>query len=320
MTKKPTRDAYGHALVELAVKRSDVLVLDADLSRSTRTDWFAAKYPERFVNTGIAEQNLFGVAAGLALAGWVPFATTYAVFIGRGFDQIRQSIAFPHLNVKIVATHAGLAASHDGGSHQGIEDLALMRVLPGMTVLSPADYNEARAAVNWAAEHHGPVYIRLQKEASQVITPEGITFAYGRPQSIRQGTDVVIFVTGTLLSVAIDAAETLKSNGVSVGVVNVSTLKPIHEEGLRAIASGYLASVTLEEHSRIGGLYEAICGVLAGWKRVEAVAINDVFGTTGEWPHLREYYGLSSSSVVAACLRALDKSSAKPAHRGSSNA
>lgn len=320
MKEKPTRDAYGHALVELASKRSDVLVLDADLSRSTRTDWFAAEYPERFINTGIAEQNLFGVAAGLALAGWVPFATTYAVFIGRGFDQIRQSIAFPHLNVKIVATHAGLAASHDGGSHQGIEDIALMRVLPGMTVLSPADYNEAKAAVHWAAEHRGPVYIRLQKEATQVVTPEGTPFAYGRPQTARRGTDVVIFVTGTLLGVALDAAESLDHSSVSVGVVNVSTLKPIDAESLKALASGYLASVTLEEHSRIGGLHEAVCSVLAGSRPVEAVAINDVFGTTGEWPHLRQHFGLSSSGVVAACLRALDKSNPRPDRGGALNA
>ena len=299
---KATRDAYGDALLELGASRSDVIVLDADLSRSTRTEWFRELYPERFINVGIAEQNLIGIAAGLAMAGFIPFATTYAIFIGRAFDQIRQAVAYGSANVKIVATHAGLAASHDGGSHQGNEDLALMRVLPGMTVLSPADYLEAKEAVLAAASHVGPVYVRLQKEPLPIITRTAQSFRIGRAQALRRGRDVALIATGSLVSQALEAAKTLACSGIQAEVLNVSTIKPLDVETITEVLGRCGCGVVIEEHSAIGGLYEAVAGALGRDLscRLASIGMRDQFGKTGHWNELLTHFGLTSPAIVEA--------------------
>lgn len=299
-TEIPTRDGYGHALLELMEHDKNIIVLDADLSRSTRTNWVEERYPEQFINVGIAEQNLIGVASGLALEGLIPFATTYSIFIGRAFDQIRQSVSFASANVKIVATHAGLAASHDGGSHQGIEDIALIRCLPNFTIISPCDYYETKKAIIAAAYHVGPVYIRLQKEASPIITSEEDEFRIGQLKVFRPGTDIVIFATGTVCADAILAAKILDGFGISVCVINVSTIKPIHESEIRDICERYKAVAVAEEHSYFGGLFESICSANSiGHKcPIWAVNIRDEFGESGEWHELKEKFNLTSSSMA----------------------
>ncbi|HEU5319714.1 MAG TPA: transketolase C-terminal domain-containing protein, partial [Methylomirabilota bacterium] len=264
MELKATRDAYGHALLELGADDPRIVVLDADLSRSTRTEWFQQKFPDRFFNLGIAEQNMVGVASGLALTGLIPFATTYAIFVGRAYDQIREAVCYADTNVKVVATHAGLAASYDGGAHQGIEDLALMRVIPRMTVLSPADYNEARQAVRAAAGFPGPVYIRLQKEPVPVITPPDRPFVIGRVTTLAEGDDVALVATGSLTARALAAAGALREEGVAAAVVNVSTLKPLDAAAVRRAVARAGCAVTVEEHNRYGGLHEAVLAALAG--------------------------------------------------------
>ena len=305
--KLSTRDAYGHALLELGEHNEELLVLDADLSRSTRTEWFAAKFPGKFINTGIAEQNLIGISAGLSMMGFVPFATTYSIFIGRAYDQIRQAVGFSRSNVKIVATHAGLAASHDGGSHQGIEDMALMRVIPGMTILSPCDYHEAKKAIHAAAKHAGPVYIRLQKEPVPVITKIEDHFQIGKISRLRKGKHVVLIATGSLVAHALDAAGILSSEGIEAEVLNISTIKPLEKDVLIEALRRCGCGVVIEEHSRIGGLYEACAGALQGSFRapLESVGINDCFGDTGDWQELISKFGLSKAGIVAASHKAM---------------
>jgi transketolase len=304
---KPTRDGYGHALLELGERRADVVVLDADLARSTRTEWFKDKYPQRFFNAGIAEQNLIGMASGLAISGLVPFATTYAIFISRALDQIRQAVCYGNTNVKIVATHGGLAAAYDGGSHQGLEDLALMRALPNMTVLCPADYNEARQAVLAAAEHEGPVYLRVQKEPVAVFTDPGRRFEIGRGQLLRDGEDLAVVAAGSLAYAGLQVADRLAASGISVRVVQLGTLKPIDANLVRDTARRCRAIVTIEEHNFVGGLYEAVLGVLGGRfaTPVEPVAMPDCFGETGGWRELLKKYALDEHGILAAALRAL---------------
>lgn len=297
----PTRDAYGHALLELLQTHKNIIVLDADLSRSTRTEWIDDKYPEQFYNMGIAEQNMIGVAAGMAMEGLIPFATTYAIFIGRAFDQIRQAVSYANTNVKIVVTHAGLAASYDGGSHQSVEDLALMRVLPNMTILSPCDYNEAKQAVKAAAIHHGPVYIRLQKEATPLITAENEPFIIGKLREIRKGKDVVIFATGTVCVDALAAAEILAHSGISVCVVSVATIKPLDTIALTEMARQFQAVVVVEEHSCFGGLYEAVCGAMQGGLTLPIWSVNipDCYSETGAWIQLKEKFHLTPATMAA---------------------
>ncbi len=306
---KATRDAYGDALIELAERDPRVLVLDADLSRSTRTEWFMKRFPDRFFNIGIAEQNMIGVAAGLAAAGFVPFATTYAIFISRCFDQIRQSVCYAEANVKIVATHAGLAASHDGGSHQGLEDVALMRALPGMTVLSPTDYNEARQAVFAAAAHPGPVYLRLQKEPVPVVTEPDAPFPIGPARLLADGRDVALVATGSLASRALAARAILAERGIGAAVVAASTLKPLDAAAICAAAARCGCVVTIEEHNRIGGLHEAVTAALGGEIRapVVPVAMDDRFGETGEWHGLLDAFGLTETGIVAAAMKAIER-------------
>ncbi|UXY15802.1 transketolase family protein [Chitiniphilus purpureus] len=297
---KATRDAYGDALLELGALRDDILVLDADLSRSTRTEWFRECYPDRFINVGIAEQNLVGMAAGLAMAGFIPFATTYAIFVGRAYDQIRQAVAFGQANVKIVATHAGLAASHDGGSHQGNEDLALMRVLPGMTILSPADYHEAKQAVFAAASHPGPVYLRLQKEPVPIVTAPAQPFQIGRAQILRHGRDVALIATGSLLCQALEAAAKLANEGIESEVINVSTIKPLDVTTISGAIERCGCGVIIEEHSCIGGLYEAVAGAISARIpcRLASIGMADQFGSTGDWQELQAKFGLSSQTIA----------------------
>ena len=314
MSARPTRDAYGHALIELAERDQRVVVLDADLSRSTRTEWFQARFPDRFFNLGIAEANMIGVAAGLAAAGKLPFATTYAIFIGRAFDQIRQAVCYAGANVKIVATHGGLAASYDGGSHQGIEDLALMRTLPGMTVLVPADYEQAKEAVFEAAAHVGPVYIRLQKEDVPCLTPPGTPFHIGRAERLVQGNDVALLASGALTAEALAAAETLGAEGIAAEVINLHTLKPLDAAAVREAARRCGCLVTAEEHSIVGGVYEAVLGALAGeiLAPVVPVAMQDRFGETGPWRALLARFGLDAEGIHAAACEAVRRKAALP--------
>jgi transketolase len=310
MTARSTRDAYGHALVDLGAARPDVVVLDADLSRSTRTEWFAARYPDRFFNIGIAEQNMIGMAAGVALSGLVPFATTYAIFIARAVDQIRQAVCYSGANVKIVATHAGLAASYDGGSHQGTEDLAYMRAMPGLTILCPADYAETHAAVVAAAEHVGPVYLRLQKEPVTDLEALRGPFTIGRARLLREGEDLAIITAGSLAAHALSAARELEHAGVSVRVLQLSTLKPIDTEALQDTACRCRVVLTVEEHNIVGGLYEAVMAALGGRYAIVSMGLglHERFGESGSWRALLEHLRLDDRALVAAAQVALARS------------
>lgn len=308
MEKQATREAYGQALEALGAARQDVVVLDADLSKSTKTNMFQNKFPERFFNMGIAEQNLMGVAAGFAAAGKVPFASTFAVFAtGRAYDQIRNSICYPRLNVKIAATHAGITVGEDGGSHQALEDINLMRGLPNMTVLVPADGPEAYNAVMAAAEVEGPVYIRLGRSAVPTITDPDEAFVIGKGKCLREGADVTLIACGMMVAVALDAAELLAAEGVSAAVIDMSTIKPIDRALISEWAGKTGAVVTAEEHNIIGGLGSAVAEVLALDKPVpmEMVGIEDVFGESGTAAALVEKYGLTKEHIADAAKRAI---------------
>lgn len=308
MEKQATREAYGQALEALGAARQDVVVLDADLSKSTKTNMFQNKFPERFFNMGIAEQNLMGVAAGFAAAGKVPFASTFAVFAtGRAYDQIRNSICYPRLNVKIAATHAGITVGEDGGSHQALEDINLMRGLPNMTVLVPADGPEAYNAVMAAAEVEGPVYIRLGRSAVPTITDPDEAFVIGKGKCLREGADVTLIACGMMVAVALDAAELLAAEGVSAAVIDMSTIKPIDRALISEWAGKTGAVVTAEEHNVIGGLGSAVAEVLALDKPVpmEMVGIEDVFGESGTAAALVEKYGLTKEHIADAAKRAI---------------
>ncbi|MCR4398006.1 MAG: transketolase family protein [Firmicutes bacterium] len=301
--KTATREAYGKALVELGRARPDVVVLDADLSKSTMTARFAREFPDRFYNVGIAEQNLMGTAAGLALGGLTPFASTFAVFAaGRAYDQVRQSIAYPGLNVKICATHAGITVGADGATHQAIEDIALMRVLPNMTVIVPADDVETEQAVKTAASHEGPVYIRLGRHPVPRVTPEGYEFEVGKATVLRQGDDVALVACGIGVSIALSAAEMLAARGIRAAVLNVSTIKPLDARTIVSAAERCGRVVTIEEHSTIGGLGGAVCELLSERRpvAVRRVGVPDVFGQSGPPDELLRFYGLTPENVVSA--------------------
>ncbi|NPV69667.1 MAG: transketolase family protein [Firmicutes bacterium] len=301
--KAATREAYGNALVELGRKRKDIVVLDADLSKSTMTVKFAREFPGRFLNAGIAEANLMGTAAGLALGGLVPFASTFAVFAtGRAYDQIRQSIAYPGVSVKICATHAGLTVGPDGATHQSLEDIALMRVLPNMTVIVPADDLETAQVIETAADHPGPVYVRLGRHPVRRVSPEGYGFEIGRAAVLREGNDVAILACGVCVSAALSAADELAVRGVSVRVLNVSTIKPLDGEAIVAAARDCGRVVTVEEHSVIGGLGGAVCELLSQEfpVPVRVMGVKDVFGQSGTPDELLEYYGLTAADIVGA--------------------
>ncbi|MBQ6853666.1 MAG: transketolase family protein, partial [Peptococcaceae bacterium] len=263
MASIATRDAYGEALAELGAVNENIVVLEADLSKSTKTSDFKKVYPERHFNMGIAEQNMLGVAAGFAAAGKIPFASSFAVFAtGRAYDQIRNSIAYPNLNVKIAATHAGLTVGEDGGSHQMLEDIALMRALPNMTVIVPADGIETKQAINAAAEYEGPVYIRMGRPKVPVLFDDNYTFEIGKGVVLKEGTDVTLVGTGIMVSKAVEAAELLAAEGISAAVVNISTIKPLDAELIVAQAQKTGAIVTCEEHNIYGGLGSAVAEVL----------------------------------------------------------
>lgn len=306
--KIATRQAYGDTLVALGHERADVVVLDADLSKSTMTAGFAKEFPHRFFNAGIAEQDMIGLAAGLATTGKVAFASTFAVFAaGRAFEQIRNTVCYPKLNVKIGASHAGLTVGEDGGSHQSIEDLALMRSLPNMTVIAPADATEMRLAVRAAAAYHGPVYLRLSRLATPVIFPDDHYFEIGKAVVVRPGKDLTIFSTGTMLAAALTAAERLDNEGFSAEVINVATVKPLDIETVLTSLAKTRCAVTCEEHSIIGGLGSAIAEVIVENDPVPLtrVGVLDTFGESGKPDELLERYGLTAGDIVIAARRAI---------------
>lgn len=302
MTKIATREAYGKALAEIGEEIKDIVVLDADLSGSTKTAVFAKKFPERFFNIGIAEQNLMGTAAGFATCGKIPFASTFAVFAtGRAFEQIRNSICYPNLNVKIAATHAGLTVGEDGATHQSVEDLAVMRALPNMTVINPADGVEAKKAVRAAALYEGPVYLRFGRMAVETIFDEDYEFEIGKGKILREGTDVAIIATGIMVGEALKAAEILEKDGLNAMVVNIHTIKPIDEDIiLKAAQCG--AVVTAEEHTIIGGLGSAVAEVLAERKPtpMRRIGIRDKFGQSGKPDDLLKLYNLTAEDIANA--------------------
>lgn len=298
---KATREAYGEALKKLAATNPDVVVLDADLSGSTKTIEFQKVSPERFFNVGIAEQNLIGTAAGLSLAGKIPFASTFAMFAaGRAFEIIRNTVAYPSLNVKIAVTHAGLTVGEDGGSHQAIEDISLMRTIPGMTVICPADAREAEQAVLSAAEFVGPVYIRLGRMAVEDVYDDSYVFELGKGVELRQGKDVTIIATGLMVQEALKASEILKEDGIDAKVINIHTIKPIDRDIIIKAAKETKAIVTAEEHSIIGGLGSAVLEVLSDEYPVplKRVGVLDTFGESGKPKDLLKKYKLTADEIV----------------------
>lgn len=308
MEKQATREAYGQALEALGAANENVVVLDADLSKSTKTNLFQKKFPERFFDMGIAEQNMMGVAAGFAATGKVPFASTFAVFAtGRAYDQIRNTICYPQLNVKIAATHAGITVGEDGGSHQALEDINLMRGLPNMTVLVPADGPEAYKAVMAAAAYDGPVYIRLGRSAVPTVTDPDVDFIIGKGKLLREGTDVTLIACGMMVAVALDAAELLAAEGVNAAVIDMSTIKPIDRALICEWAEKTGAVVTTEEHNIIGGLGSAVSEVLALEcpTPLEMVGVEDVFGESGTAAALVEKYGLTKEHIAEKAKKAI---------------
>jgi transketolase len=303
--KIATREAYGNALAELAEQILNLVVLDADLSKSTYTNKFEKKFPERFINVGIAEANLAATAAGLAACGKVPFMSTFAVFAsGRAYDQIRNSIAYPGLNVKIGATHAGITVGEDGGSHQSIEDIALMRAVPGMVVLSPVDGNETKEAVKAAINHKGPVYLRLGRLAVPQITDQidDYKFEIGKSVQLADGKDIAIIATGLMVHEALKARDLLEKEGISARIINMHTIKPIDQQAVINCAEQIGKIVTAEEHSIIGGLGEAVAGVTAKHYpcKIAMVGIQDTFGRSGKPADLMKAYGLTAEDIVKA--------------------
>ena len=305
--KIATRESYGQALAELGSLREDVVVLDADLAAATKTALFRKVFPERHIDCGIAECNMMGVAAGLAASGLVPFASSFAMFAaGRAFEQIRNSIGYPRLNVKIAATHAGISVGEDGATHQCNEDIGLMRLIPGMVVLSPADDRETRAAVQAAYEYQGPVYLRLGRLAvPEVNRSADYCFEIGRGIVLRNGQDVTLAATGLTVAPALGAAEELAQQGISARVINIHTIKPLDEELLLQAASETGRVVTIEEHSVIGGLGSAVCELLAERlpTRVLRIGMKDCYGESGPAGNLLEKYGLDSLGICRAVLR-----------------
>lgn len=299
--KIATRDSYGNALAELGTAHENVVVLDADLAAATKTGVFKKAHPERFIDCGIAESNMMGVAAGLAAAGKVPFASSFAMFAaGRAFEQIRNSIGYPKLNVKIGATHAGISVGEDGATHQCLEDLALMREIPGMVVINPSDDIEAKAAVKAAYEHVGPVYLRFGRLAIPVFNDnEDYKFEIGKGIVLKEGKDVTIFATGLEVSETLAAEKMLVADGIDAEIINIHTIKPIDAELVTASATKTGKVVTVEEHSIIGGLGSAVCEVLCekAPAKVLRIGVNDTFGESGPAPELIAKYGLDAESI-----------------------
>ena len=308
--KMATRDGYGKGLVALGAEHDDIVVLDADLAGSTKTGMFAKAYPDRHFNCGIAEGNMMSVAAGLASTGLVPFASSFAMFAsGRAFEQIRNSIGYPALNVKIGASHGGMSVGEDGASHQCCEDFALMRSIPGMVIICPADGVEAEAATKAAYAHQGPVYLRMGRLAVPVFHEEGFEFTIGKGEVMRDGTDVAIIANGLMVYEAIKAGETLAAEGINAMIINMSTVKPIDEELVLEAAKKCGKIITCEEHSVVGGLGEAVCSFLSENHPtpVRRIGVNDVFGQSGPAAEVLEYYGLCESNIVKVTKEFLGK-------------
>ena len=300
--KIATRESYGNALVELGKENPDIVVLDADLAAATKTGMFKKAYPDRFIDCGIAECNMVGIGAGLAAAGMIPFVSSFAMFAaGRAFEQVRNSVGYPHLNVKIGATHGGISVGEDGATHQCCEDIALMRTIPGMTVIVPSDDVEARAAVKAAAEMDGPVYMRFGRLAVPVINDTAdYKFEIGKGTVLKEGTDVAIIANGLCVAEALEAAKKLEADGINAKVINMATVKPLDEELVLEAAKETGKVVTVEEHSVIGGLGSAVCDVLSEKlpTPVLKIGINDVFGHSGPAVELIKEFGLDGDSIA----------------------
>ena len=308
--KTATRDAYGKALVELGEKNPDILVLDADLAAATKTGAFKKAFPERFFDTGIAEGNMMGVAAGLATTGYTVFASSFAMFsAGRAFEQVRNTIAYPHLNVKIGATHAGISVGEDGASHQCCEDIALMRSIPGMVIINPADDIEARAAVFAAAEHDGPVYMRFGRLAVPRIFDESYKFEIGKAVTLKEGSDVTIIATGLMVNEALTAAEELSKEGISAEVINMHTIKPLDKDAIIKSAKKTGCIVTAEEHNVVGGMGDAVCDAVCSEYPVPVVkvGVEDTFGKSGPAVELLHIFGLDADNIVKKAKIAIEK-------------
>ncbi|HKZ47122.1 MAG TPA: transketolase family protein [Thermodesulfobacteriota bacterium] len=305
-----TRDVYGETLARLGESSQEIVVLDADLSGSTKTNIFAKKFPERFFNMGVSEADMMGTAAGLAAAGKIPFASTFAIFAsGRAWEQIRQSIAYPKLNVKIVATHGGITVGEDGGSHQSVEDIAIMRAIPNMTVIVPCDGVETRSVIQEIVKYDGPVYVRVARGKFPVVLPEDYKFTMGKGVVVRDGKDAAIIANGLMVSHALQAAAMLEKEGLQIQVINMSTIKPIDRELIIKAAQETGAIVTAEEHSIIGGLGEAVASVVAEECPVpmKRVGIQDRFGQSGLAEELLIHYGLMPKDIAAAVKEVLTK-------------
>lgn len=304
--KKATRAAYGEALVELGAQNDKVVVLDADLANATQTKMFKKAYPDRFHDVGIAENDLMGIGAGLSTMGLIPFCSTFAIFgAGRAYEVVRNGIAYPKFNVKICCTHGGITVGEDGGSHQAIEDVALMRAIPGMTVIVPADANEAKKAVFAMAAYNGPVYARFGRAAVPVLDDQ--PFEIGKANVLRDGADCAVFASGYMVHIALAAAETLAAEGKSVAVINVHTIKPLDREKVLAYAEKCKNVVTVEEHSTVGGLGDAVADALMGKVccKFKKLGVQDQFGQSGSIADLLHEYGLDEESVTAAIRETL---------------
>lgn len=320
MEYKQTRQGYADGLIELATAFPELVVLDADVAKATKTVDFAAAYPERFFNCGVQEQNMLSVAAGLALEGMLPFASTFGVFATcRAGDQMRNSIAYPKANVKIGATHCGISTGGDGASHQANEDIAIARSFPNMTVLVPGDYEEAKQATKAAAYHRGPVYLRFGRDAYPVVKEIHGAFEIGKAKRLRDGTDLTIMTTGIMVSEGLSAADQLLEKGFSVRVLHFPTIKPLDEEAILEAAEQTGGIVTAEEHSIIGGLGEAVAGVVTQSYPcpVYRVGVRDVFGESGESAELLDKYGLRAANIVAMAQKILFSQPVNSTHAGS---
>ena len=299
--KIATRESYGNALVELAKEHDDIVVLDADLAEATKTGIFKKAYPERHIDCGIAEANMMGIAAGLSTTGKVPFASTFAMFAaGRAYEQIRNEIGYPHLNVKIGATHAGISVGEDGATHQCNEDIALMRTIPGMTVINPCDDVEARAAVKAAYEIDGPVYLRFGRLAAPVLNKEDYKFEVGKGVTMREGKDLTIVATGLMVSSALEAAEKLSQDGIEATVINIHTIKPLDVEAVTACVNEIGKIITVEDHNIMNGLGSAVCEVAAelGKGIVKRIGIQDQFGQSAPYERLLAINGITVENIV----------------------
>lgn len=307
--KAATRDGYGSGLLELGKNNDKVIVMDADLAGATKTGVFKKEYPNKFFNAGIAESNLMGVATGVSLSGYTVFASSFAMFAaGRAFEQVRNSIGYPHLNVKVAATHAGISVGEDGASHQCCEDIALMRTIPGMVIINPADYVEAKAATIAAADYEGPVYLRFGRLAvPKIFDEKDYKFEWGKGKKLKDGTDVTIVATGIMVNEALQAAEVLEQEGISARVINIHTIKPLDNDIILEAARETGAIVTAEEHNVIGGLGGAVSELLSEKNPVPVIklGVNDTFGRSGPAQELLHLYGLDSKHIVEKAKQAV---------------